>query len=301
MCREGDNLKKAWIMIFEIIVLALAACGNVESPVSQPPEKNIKIVGTVTDEFKNTKWRNYENINIIPSFNKTTIDKFDCNNYTVVDAYNLYGNTIMVTENKNGEIEYFKMSGDELTITHIPDGDVLDKFLLETISEGDEIWGFQKLNSYFLIIKNNCTEIYRDYKLVEKINGIAKMQDIDGDGKLELICDVDGNSLEIYRLGEKKLLKLWELKIQGESLNGNIQIGDLNNDGIKEIYIGDTSGSMRKFILTSNGLAEDNRISIGEKGKATGDYFLADYNNDGKCDVIVSIKNHKPQIFINNK
>ena len=107
-----------------------------------------------------------------------------------------------------------------------------------------------------------------------------KYDDLDGNGVEEYIM-TDGMDLYLYHKTPVAFICLWQTNIGVESLLGNIYTGDLNSDGVKEIYICDNTGTVIRYILTENGLVSSNDdISYGEK------IFAADFNSDGKDDYI---------------
>lgn len=93
-------------------------------------------------------------------------------------------------------------------------------------------------------------------------------------------------------------LSFWEFTSKDISFNGNIQIADFNGDGVKEIYAGDVIQNMRKFVLTNKGFYEDKSLPVKYEEKQVGNYYFVDYNKDGKMDIIVTLKDAKPKLFI---
>ncbi|MBR5468448.1 MAG: VCBS repeat-containing protein [Firmicutes bacterium] len=107
-----------------------------------------------------------------------------------------------------------------------------------------------------------------------------KQSDIDGDGAMEYFA-TDGKDLLMFRKEKSGFECAWRTNISIASFYGNICTGDLNGDGIKEVYICDSTGTAIKYILTENGLVSDNNeIDYGNR------IFAGDYNGDGKDDFV---------------
>ncbi len=102
--------------------------------------------------------------------------------------------------------------------------------------------------------------------------------DLDEDGKNEYIIS-DGLDLYLYRRDEEKFRCIWSTHLGIESLYGAITSGDLNGDGIKEIYICDMTGTTIRYILTERGLRSANEdIAYGQC------LYPCDLNHDGLDD-----------------
>lgn len=99
--------------------------------------------------------------------------------------------------------------------------------------------------------------------------------DLDGNGVAEYLM-TDGMDLYLYHHLETGLLKLWSTHLGVESLYGALYSGDLNGDGIKEVYICDATGTAIRYILTQRGLRSSNEdIQYGQA------IYPCDWNNDG--------------------
>ncbi len=61
-----------------------------------------------------------------------------------------------------------------------------------------------------------------------------------------------------------------------KSIESSIYSGDLNRDGVKEIYVCDTTGTAMRYILTENGLSiKNDDIVYGQI------IYAMDLNSDG--------------------
>ncbi|WMI81226.1 FG-GAP repeat domain-containing protein [Anaerotignum sp. MB30-C6] len=99
--------------------------------------------------------------------------------------------------------------------------------------------------------------------------------DLDGNGEMEYLM-TDGLDLYLYQHLETGLLKLWSTHLGVESLYGALYSGDLNGDGVKEVYICDATGTAIRYILTERGLRSSNEdIQYGQA------IYPCDWNNDG--------------------
>ncbi len=107
-----------------------------------------------------------------------------------------------------------------------------------------------------------------------------KAEDLDGDGSSEYIM-TDGMDLYLYTAAEGNFTNIWRTHLSIESLDGFIYTGDLNQDGVKEIYICDKTWTTIRYVLTPKGLVSRNDdIDYGQI------YFAADFNQDGLDDYI---------------
>jgi len=139
-------------------------------------------------------------------------------------------------------------------------------------------------NGYILIGQDGFIDYYRGGTREKSVyTGIditaVKKCDLDGDGRDEYVvtdgldiyvCHIDGTSFDV----------LWRTNISSKFFDGNIYTGDLNADGVSEIYLVDTSGCGIKYILTEKGFKYG---TVGENGEA---WFVADFDLDGKSDYI---------------
>jgi hypothetical protein len=103
--------------------------------------------------------------------------------------------------------------------------------------------------------------------------------DIDGDGRDELLGSDSWNFVNAFDV-EKKLPK-WTVEIDGDI--DAIQLGDVNNDGVRELLIGELQGStVHVFDLAS--LAEIGQLSNPE-GSVT-NLLVTDVNADGANEIL---------------
>lgn len=106
-----------------------------------------------------------------------------------------------------------------------------------------------------------------------------KFADIDGDNKKEAIA-IDGMDLYVFEYNETFEL-LWKTNLSINSMTDSLYIEDLNNDGIKEIYIEDLLNTSAKYILEKKGF-QSNSDGLAYLHK----YIVGDFNLDGKADYI---------------
>ena len=102
--------------------------------------------------------------------------------------------------------------------------------------------------------------------------------DLDGDGTKEYFMS-DGLDLYVYQKNGENFRKIWSTHLGVESLYGPITSGDLNRDGVKEVYVCDMTGTTIRYILTENGLRSSNEdIAYGQC------IYPCDLNDDGLDD-----------------
>lgn len=104
--------------------------------------------------------------------------------------------------------------------------------------------------------------------------------DLDGNGVKEYLM-TDGMDLYVYQPSDGKtmeggLKQIWSTHLGVESLYGCLYSGDLNHDGVKEIYVCDATGTTIRYILTQKGLRSSNEdIDYGQA------IYPFDWNADG--------------------
>lgn len=102
--------------------------------------------------------------------------------------------------------------------------------------------------------------------------------DLDGDGQKEYIM-TDSMDLYVYHSTGGSFRKLWSTHLGVENFYGPITSGDLNGDGVKEIYACDTTATTIRYILTEKGLQTANEdIEYGQC------VYPCDFDGNGKED-----------------
>lgn len=109
--------------------------------------------------------------------------------------------------------------------------------------------------------------------------------DIDNNGVKEFVLS-DGKDIYIYQEDQMFLHSVWSTHLGMENLYTSIHSGDLNHDGVNEIYICDSTGTTIRYILTEQGLKSSNAdILFGQM------MFPFDFNGDGITDYLNVISN----------
>lgn len=102
--------------------------------------------------------------------------------------------------------------------------------------------------------------------------------DLDGDGVQEYLM-TDGMDLYLYRNVGGNFRLLWSTHLGVENFYGPIWSGDLNGDGVKEIYACDVTGTTIRYILTPYGLQTENEdIEYGQC------IYPCDFDGNGRTD-----------------
>lgn len=102
--------------------------------------------------------------------------------------------------------------------------------------------------------------------------------DLDGDGAKEYLM-TDGRDLYLYHDTGSSLKKIWSTHLGVENFYGPITSGDLNGDGVKEIYACDTTATTIRYVLTEKGLQSENEdIDYGQC------IYPCDFDGNGKTD-----------------
>lgn len=138
----------------------------------------------------------------------------------------------------------------------------------------------------YLFIDQNM-EIYEETENGWERTGSRKLRhqvtqfhvtDLDGDGQKEYIM-TDGMDLYLYHSTGGSFRKLWSTHLGVENFYGPISSGDLNGDGVKEIYACDTTATTIRYILTEKGLQSANEdIDYGQC------IYPCDFDGNGKAD-----------------
>lgn len=169
--------------------------------------------------------------------------------------------------------EYYSITNEEMALTNSAyscvaseeDGLILinDKSM-EVYSKEDGTW--KNKTSYYINVQ--ATAFLCD--------------DLDGDGIKEYLL-TDGKDVYVYRKNGISFNCIWRTNISVESFFGYIYAGDTNNDGAKEIYICDNTGTAIRYTIAPNGLvAKNDDISYSDR------FYVSDFNNDDLCDYIKS-------------
>lgn len=139
-------------------------------------------------------------------------------------------------------------------------------------------------NGYILIGHDGFVDFYRGGEREKSVyTGIditaLKKCDFDGDGRDEYAI-TDGLDVYICRMEGTSFDILWRTNISSKFFNGDLYTGDLNADGVSELYLVDQSGFGMKYVLTEKGFKYE---AAGENGNA---WYVADFDFDGKSDYI---------------
>ena len=147
---------------------------------------------------------------------------------------------------------------------------------------------------YLFIDKN--MEIYEEKDGSWQNTGTRKLRhqvtqchitDLDGDGVKEYIL-TDGMDLYVYHAVNDSFRKLWSTHVGVENFYGPLMSGDMNGDGVQEIYACDTTATTIRYILTEKGLKTANEdIQYGQciypcdfDGNGREDYWFVADNED---------------------
>ncbi len=159
--------------------------------------------------------------------------------------------------------------------------------LLDINNDGylDVIFGTSRGYVYTLN-GNNGTTIWKRY-VGGVIRGSCGVSDINNDGTPEIVvtASVLGNNLyngEVYALSSKNGTVLWSSSI-ATGISGSFAIGDINNDNIPEVVVGDKNYSL--FILSGkNGSRIELFSDIISYGTSP---VIGDLDGDGHLDIVI--------------
>ena len=170
---------------------------------------------------------------------------------------------VFLNENLAKSGEEMKLSSEEYTCV-AADGSSLvlaNGGILEYYEKTDGGWTKQK--QFFL--NHGVTQFHAE--------------DLDGNGVMEYLM-TDGLDLYLYHKTKTGFTKVWSTHLGVESLTGAIYTGDLNQDGVKEVYICDITGTTIRYVLTKNGLMSHNEdIEYGDR------IYAMDFDEIGRAHV----------------
>lgn len=119
-----------------------------------------------------------------------------------------------------------------------------------------------------------------------------KVTDLDHNGVKEYLM-TDGMDFYMYQKGNTGFKQIWRTHLSIQSFIGCIYTGDLNRDGINEIYICDNTGTAIRYVLTQKGLVSKNEdIGYGDR------IYALDFDGNGMDDYVKIVDIEKMQQFL---
>lgn len=159
------------------------------------------------------------------------------------------------------------------------------------VTEDSDCYSLGYENGCLLVARDKSIDFYAmngtqispkqvSYYIGKSIIGM-KLADLDNDGVIEYIF-TDGQDIFIYHKTISVFKCIWSTHLSIESFEKYIYDADLNNDGVKEIYVFDSTGTTSKYVVGEKGMyIRNDNINYGQR------YQIADFNSDGKSDCIV--------------
>ncbi|WP_298153698.1 T9SS type A sorting domain-containing protein [Flavobacterium sp.] len=194
--------------------------------------------------------------------------------------------SIMWYKNYNGDFSYRQRKIIDYEAGHPTalsvcdlDNDGINDIVLGTSNNGNLVWyrnmGGGSFSSAITIDPNNA------------LNYIAA-EDIDNDGDLDLITSIPSDeTLLLYVNSGNGQFEIPEpLPYQSSYDPNSITIVDLNNDGLKDLVVGNEGGDIYGYKnLGGNTFSDGIFMGYANNGKA---YTIHDFDNDGFADLIAS-------------
>lgn len=144
-------------------------------------------------------------------------------------------------------------------------------------AEGDQLYLFIDQNMDVYEKGEESWSMVASRKLKHRVSQFHAA-DLDGDGTVEYLM-TDGMDLYMYHNTGGSLKKIWSTHLGVENFYGPITSGDLNGDGVREIYACDTTATTIRYVLTEKGLqAENEDIEYGQC------IYPCDFDGNGKVD-----------------
>lgn len=159
------------------------------------------------------------------------------------------------------------------------------------VAEDSDCYSLGYENKCLLVARDKSIDFYTlngtqispkqvSYYIGKSIIGM-NLSDLDNDGITEYIF-TDGQDLYIYHKTISVFKCIWSTHLSIESFEKYINTADLNNDGIKELYVFDSTGTTSTYDIGEDGLYTHNEnIDYGQR------YQISDFNSDGILDCII--------------
>jgi len=155
------------------------------------------------------------------------------------------------------------------------------------------------------IFKNDGTELITSvfpFDSGESIWSSPAAADLDGNGDLEVVITSKNKHLYIFENGLLKVdfnTELYDTTSTGFYLIGTPAIGNLDDDADLEVVFSGYSNNNKLFVINHDGsLVDGFPISLGEKVK--NGVALADFNNNGKDDIVLGTDDHHLYLFLDD-
>jgi hypothetical protein len=138
---------------------------------------------------------------------------------------------------------------------------------------------------------------------VSNESGFVAATDINGDGKPDIISGNFDGTLTVFTNAGGTFLTAYSFQANFPGF-GNFAVADINGDGKPDLIVPDSSFSQGDFVVFTNsggGIFGSNALYIAgsPNGKGPNLMAAADFNNDGKMDIVSANQDNTVTVFTN--
>ena len=177
--------------------------------------------------------------------------------------------------------------------------------IIDFDNDGDNEIIFGDYHGIVHIINNDGSELFTSvfpFDTGASIWSSPAAADLDGNGDIEVVITSKSKHLYIFENGGLKVdfnTELYDTSSTGFYLIGTPAIGNLDDDADLEVVFSGYSNNNKLFVINHDGsLVDGFPIELGEKVK--NGVALADFNNNGKDDIVLGTDDDHLYLFLDD-